>query len=366
MLRKHIEQQHPTVQLPEDGKKVRLYRNEGTPPLPIPPAPEQPVSAVFPTPEGYQPNTEDDIVAGSFEYVPTPVPQYSSSATMAKFAEPQPSTTTFSSKGMIASSTVPGPSVSKQEETASTSYDPKSDLDYEFGSSSEYELLEESAKANSSSVSEHSTGTQDQDTRWVISMDEYCSRKVVDKKIEEMQEAVANRITTAGYQSLLEDLQSSFSNPVESLNELTKRIRLTLEPCTVETSGSKEIGEAADPVQDRGREHQEEAQQPGEVAESLKAAEECLLETERVAEVDRVYGDNLEMCEPTEECLVETESSLAGGDCCGHQIGLIYFIQYFQLVFLWNAFGRPTGVFHGRFTWYLNGILEFCICLVMT
>ena len=55
-----------------------------------------------------------------------------------------------------------------------------------------------------------------------------------------------------------------------------------------------------------------------------------------------------------------------GKDCCGHQIGLIYFIQYFQLVFLWNAFGRPTGVFHGRFTWYLNGILEFCICLVMT
>ena len=52
--------------------------------------------------------------------------------------------------------------------------------------------------------------------------------------------------------------------------------------------------------------------------------------------------------------------------CCGHQIGLIYFIQYFQLVFLWNAFGRPTGVFHGRFTWYWNGILEFCICLVMT
>ena len=52
--------------------------------------------------------------------------------------------------------------------------------------------------------------------------------------------------------------------------------------------------------------------------------------------------------------------------CCGHQIGLIYFIQYFQLVFLWNAFGRPTGVFRGRFTWYLNGILEFCICLVMT
>ena len=37
-------------------------------------------------------------------------------------------------------------------------------------------------------------------------------------------------------------------------------------------------------------------------------------------------------------------------NCCGHQIGLIYFIQYFQLVFLWNAFGRPTGVFRGRFT----------------
>ena len=52
--------------------------------------------------------------------------------------------------------------------------------------------------------------------------------------------------------------------------------------------------------------------------------------------------------------------------CCGHQIGLIYFIQYFQLVFLWNAFGRPTGVFRGRFTWYLNGILEFFICMVMT
>ena len=54
------------------------------------------------------------------------------------------------------------------------------------------------------------------------------------------------------------------------------------------------------------------------------------------------------------------------GWCCGHQIGLIYFIQYFQLVFLWNGFGRPTRVFHGRFTWYLNVILEFCICMVMT
>ena len=113
VLRKHIEQQHPTVQLPEKGKKVRLYRNEGTPPLPIPPAPEQPVSAVFPTPEGYQPYTEDDIVAGSFEYVPTPISQCPSSATMAKSAEPQPSTS--SSEGMSASSTVPGPSVSKQK-----------------------------------------------------------------------------------------------------------------------------------------------------------------------------------------------------------------------------------------------------------
>ena len=35
--------------------------------------------------------------------------------------------------------------------------------------------------------------------------------------------------------------------------------------------------------------------------------------------------------------------------CCGHQIGLIYFIQYFQLVFLWNALDRPTRVFRGRF-----------------
>ena len=85
----------------------------------------------------------------------------------------------------------------------------------------------------------------------------------------------------------------------------------------METSGSKEIGEEADLVQDRGREPQEEAQQPGEVAESFKAAEECPLETERVAEVDPVYGDNLEMCEHTEECLVETEERLAGGDRYG-------------------------------------------------
>ena len=49
-----------------------------------------------------------------------------------------------------------------------------------------------------------------------------------------------------------------------------------------------------------------------------------------------------------------------------HQIGLIYFIQYLQLLYLWNAFGRPTRLFHGRFAWYSNGILEFCICLVMT
>ena len=52
--------------------------------------------------------------------------------------------------------------------------------------------------------------------------------------------------------------------------------------------------------------------------------------------------------------------------CCGQRIGLIYFIQYFRSVFLWNAFGRPTRVFHGRFTWYLNWILEFCICMIMT
>ena len=52
--------------------------------------------------------------------------------------------------------------------------------------------------------------------------------------------------------------------------------------------------------------------------------------------------------------------------CCGHQIDLIYFIQYFQFVFIWNAFDKPTRVFHGRFTSYLNGILEFCICMVMT
>ena len=79
---------------------------------------------------------------------------------MAKSAEPQPSTTSSSSEGMSASSAVPGPSVSNQEKTANTySYDPKSDLDYESGSSTEYELLEESVEANSSSVSEHSTGT---------------------------------------------------------------------------------------------------------------------------------------------------------------------------------------------------------------
>ena len=42
------------------------------------------------------------------------------------------------------------------------------------------------------------------------------------------------------------------------------------------------------------------------------------------------------------------------------------FYSIFQLVFLWNAFGRPTRVVHGGFTWYLNGILEFCICLAMT
>ena len=71
------------------------------------------------------------------------------------------------------------------------------------------------------------------------------------------------------------------------------------------------ICEEADLVQDWGREPQEEAQQPGEIAESLKAADECPLETERVAEVDRVY---LEMCEPAEGCLVETARSLPGGD----------------------------------------------------
>ena len=79
-----------------------------------------------------------------------------------------------------------------------------------------------------------------------------------------------------------------------------------------------------------------------------------------------LYSGQYTTSENCRENYITKTKKLLHIECCGHQIGLIYSIQYFQLVFLWNAFGRPTGVFHGRFTWYLNGILEFCSCLVMT
>ena len=165
-----------------------------------------------------------------------------------------------------------------------------SDLDYEDESGIEYELLKECAdepsqEGNISSVQtyEHkkSTSTKEQDTRKVISIDEYRSRKVEEKQIQDMQEAIANLICTAGYQSLLKEVRGSFSNPVESLHEMTRLIRLNSEPCNFEESGLQDMDDRvneADLVQEhRGGNPEEEKQQDGEVMENLLPVEERLV-----------------------------------------------------------------------------------------
>ena len=224
VLRKHIEKEHPTVKLPEKSRKVKLYRNEGDPQLLIPPAPEKPVSVpdVFPSPEGYQPYTEDVIAAAaSFTYTPTPIAQRPSSnlvptsgshletsmspALPQLQTKPRQSTSTTDKSAPSTSSKASGkkPSISS------------SDLDYEDESGIEYELLEECAyepsqEGNISSVETHehekSASTKEQDTRKVISVDKYRSRKVEEKQIQDMQEAIANLICTAGYKSLLKEV----------------------------------------------------------------------------------------------------------------------------------------------------------------
>ena len=81
VLWKHIQKDNPTVKIPEKSRKVKLYRNEGDPPLPIPPASEKlgSVPDVFPSPEGSQPSTEADIAAAaSFVYAPMPIAQWPS------------------------------------------------------------------------------------------------------------------------------------------------------------------------------------------------------------------------------------------------------------------------------------------------
>ena len=76
---------------------------------------------------------------------------------------------------------------------------------------------------------EQSADTKEQDTQKVIPMAEYRSRKVEDKQIQDMQEAIVNLISIVGYQSLLKEVQISFSNPIESLHEMTRLIWLNLE-----------------------------------------------------------------------------------------------------------------------------------------
>ena len=257
VLRKHIEKEHPTVRLPEKSRKVKLYRTEGVPPLPIPPASAPSVSDVFPAPPGYEPFTEDDIASGSFEYIPTPIVQCpSSSSAQIQSATPHPTPSTSSSKkpGVSSSSAVPSTSFSKPEKTASTSScDPNSDLDHDLDSGTEYEIVEESSEEQSTEAKsasntlghQYSTGVMEQDSRRVISIEDYRTRKIEERQVEEMQEAIATLISTAGYQSLLKEVRQSFSSPVESLHEITRRIKLTLDPRNLEESGTQEGEEKA-------------------------------------------------------------------------------------------------------------------------
>ena len=257
VLRKHIEKEHPTVRLPEKSRKVKLYRTEGIPPLPIPPASAPSVSDVFPAPPGYEPFTEDDIASGSFEYIPTPIVQCSSSSSaQIQSATPHPTPSTSSSKkpGVSSSSAVPSTSFSKPEKTASTSScDPNSDRDHDLDSGTEYEIVEESSEEQSTEAKsasntlghQYSTGVMEQDSRRVISIEDYRTRKIEERQVEEMQEAIATLISTAGYQSLLKEVRQSFSSPVESLHEITRRIKLTLDPRNLEESGTQEGEEKA-------------------------------------------------------------------------------------------------------------------------
>ena len=112
-------------------------------------------------------------------------------------------------------------------------------------------------------------------------MDEYRSLEVEEKQIQDMQEAIANLICTAGYQSLLKEVRGSFSNPVESLHEMMRLIRLNSEPCTFEESGLQDMDDRvnkADLMQEHpGGNLEEEKQQDGEVMENLLPAEERLI-----------------------------------------------------------------------------------------
>ena len=72
-------------------------------------------------------------------------------------------------------------------------------------------------------------------------MVEYHSRKVEEKQIRDMQEAIANLICMAGHRSLLKKVQGSFFNPVESLHKMTRLIRLNSEPHNLEESGLQEM-----------------------------------------------------------------------------------------------------------------------------
>ena len=70
------------------------------------------------------------------------------------------------------------------------------------------------------------------DTRRVISLADYCKRRAEEKQIREMEEAVFHLIDTAGYRHLLKDIQTSSLRraSLDSIQEVTRRIRSTLEP----------------------------------------------------------------------------------------------------------------------------------------
>ena len=58
-----------------------------------------------------------------------------------------------------------------------------------------------------------------------------------------MQEAIASLISTAWY-------QSTFSNPVASLHDITRRIKLSLEPQNLWEAGTQEMQEKAEEAQE--------------------------------------------------------------------------------------------------------------------
>ena len=91
------------------------------------------------------------------------------------------------------------------------------------------------------------------DTRRVISLADYCKCGAEEKQIREMEEAVFHLIDTAGYRHLLKDIQTSSLRRRDSIQEVRRRIRSTLEPRnSAESVFHDQDNEAADAQTDTG------------------------------------------------------------------------------------------------------------------